>query len=85
MFFRLTDKFEIYNLIAGLPNKKSIGFDNFNVEITWSDQFKSVAQLININFLNGKLPEMVKKFILPIFKSGKLSEVTDQFPYYNIF
>lgn len=73
-FVEPTTGFEVLEVIKGLKNKKSSGFDSINTHLT-----KEIAEviapilvhIINLSFCSGLFPERLKgSLVIPILKKG---------------
>jgi hypothetical protein len=80
-FIEPTNDVEIISTISSLKNKKSSGFDRFNVYLV-----KNIAQQIapvlthifNLSFSQGIFPNILKlSIVIPIFKKAKSIQITN--------
>ena len=84
LFLTPTTSFEVFNLILGLKNTKSNGKDNISayfLKVGAKVIAAPLAQLFNYTFLLGIFPASLKiAKILPIYKSGDKSDVSNYRP-----
>lgn len=74
MFLRPVDEMFVSNIILNLKNSNSAGIDDISTNIIKSCKnyiLKPLVYLINLSFLNGEFPEVLKTAkIIPIYKKG---------------
>ena len=84
LFLTPTTSFEVFNLISGLKNTKPTGKDNISayfLKVVAKVIAAPLAQLFNYTFLLGILPASLKiAKIIPIYKSGNKSDVSNYRP-----
>ena len=84
LFLTPTTSFEVFNLISGLKNTKSNCKDNiaaYFLKVAAKVIAAPLAQLFNYTFLLGIFPASLKiAKIVPIYKSGDISHVSNYRP-----
>lgn len=84
-----TTSYEIKDIIANLKPKKTTGFDDINqkVVIKSANEISEVlSEIVNVSFKMGLVPDELKiAKVIPIFKTGDKSQITNQYLYYPYF
>ena len=91
MFAAPVTETEVEQVIKGLKNKSSPGFDEIPTSLVkqWLCYFiKPLVHIYDVSFQNGISPDMMKKAkIKPLFKKGDRQDIKiiDRYPYYQYF
>ena len=84
LFLYPTTPIEIYNLLLGLKNSKSCGYDNIStyfLKIASKVLASPLSYLFNLSFQFGIFPDSLKiAKIIPIYKSGEKNDVSNYRP-----
>lgn len=83
-FVNFTDTTEVINIINGLKNKKSSGYDNFNVNLVKciAEEIANVlTYIINLSFSTGVFPDSLKlSIVVPLLKKPNLLNINNLRP-----